>query len=99
MPSDQEVDLSLLILHLGSERVGAVSAEVLVLVPIRQNEQKALAHRHSLPAPRAEESAGFELSEGSLGSIMRIGAAHGLKERYSAPRIHLAPTISKSISM
>ena len=59
--SDQELDIPFLVLHLRSKRAGAVGAKILILIPIRQNEQEALAHGDGLPAARAEKSARLKL--------------------------------------
>jgi hypothetical protein len=68
----------------------AISAEVLVLVAIRQNEQEAFTHGHSLTAAGAEEGSGFKLFIGRRLFLGRAGAG-----RFIGPyRIHLAPTSS-----
>jgi len=59
--SDQKLNIPFLILHLRSKRAGAVGAKILILIPIRQNEQEALAHGDGLPAARAEKSARLKL--------------------------------------
>ena len=67
MDSDQELDIPCLVFHLGPERGGAVGAEILILVPIRQDEQEAFAHGNGPPAAETEELAGLKLVVSRLG--------------------------------
>jgi hypothetical protein len=66
-PSDQDFYVSLLELHLGPEGIGAVSAKVLILIPLRQNQEEALPDRNRLAAAGTKQLAGFELVECRLG--------------------------------
>ncbi len=59
--SDQKLNFPFLVFHLGSERGRAMSAEVFVLIPIRQDQEKAFAHGNGLPATGTEELAGLKL--------------------------------------
>ena len=73
----------------------AISAEVFVLVAIRQNEQEAFTYGHSLTAAGAKEGTGFELS---ISSRLFLGMAWA--RRFIAfYRIHLAPTSSSAHSV
>ena len=62
--SDKDLHIPLLEFHLGSQGIGAVSAEILVLVSLRQNQKETLADRDRPAAARAKELAGFKLPEG-----------------------------------
>ncbi len=66
--SDQKLNFPFLVFHLGPERRGAVSAEIFVLIPIRQDQEKAFAHGNGLPATGAEELTGFKLVVSRLGA-------------------------------
>jgi hypothetical protein len=92
---NQEANLPFLIIHLGSERVRAVRAEVFVFVSIREDQKKALAYRHSLAAARAKKGTGFKLFIGGLGLLRRAGLG-GVMRFHGLP---LAPTMSISRSM
>ena len=63
-PSEQDLHIPLLELHLGSQGIRTVSAEIFVLVPFRQNQEQAFADRDRPSAARTEKLAGFELTEG-----------------------------------
>jgi hypothetical protein len=73
--STQELDIPLLELHFGAQGEGAERTKILVLVPIRKNEQQPLAHRHRLSASGTEEGAGFELAIGRRRAFGRTGAS------------------------
>jgi len=66
-PSDQDLHVPLLVLHLGPEGVGAVSAEVLILIPPRENQEEALPDRNRLATAGTEQLAGLKLVEGRRG--------------------------------
>jgi hypothetical protein len=58
---NQKLNVLFLIFHLGPKRGGALSAEIFVLIPIRQDQEKAFAHRNGPAATGAEELAGLKL--------------------------------------
>ncbi len=64
--SDQDLHVPLLELHLGSQGIGAVGAEVLVLVSLGQNQEQAFADRDRPAAARTKKLAGFKLAERRL---------------------------------
>jgi hypothetical protein len=66
--SDQNLHVPLLELHLGSQGIGAVGAEVFVLVSLGQNQEEAFADRHRPAAARTKKFAGFKLPERRLRS-------------------------------
>ena len=70
--SEQNLYLPLLELHLGSQGIRAVGAEILVLVPVRQDQEEAFTNRDRPSAPRAIKLAGFKLAEGRRGFTRRI---------------------------
>lgn len=92
--SDQDLHVPLLELHLGSQGIGAVGAEVLVLVSLGQNQEEAFADRDRPAAARTKKLAGFKLAERRLRPTRWIGP-YGMK---GFLRTHLAPTISTSMS-
>ena len=93
--SDQKLNIPFLILHLRSKRAGAVGAKILILIPIRQNEQEALAHGNSLPAARAEKGARLKLV---ISGLWLCGRRRMLRVK-SFLSVHLAPTMFKSKSV
>jgi hypothetical protein len=64
--SEQDLHVPFLELHLGSQGIGAVGAEVLVLVSLGQNQEEAFADRDRPPAARTKKLAGFKLAERRL---------------------------------
>jgi hypothetical protein len=58
---NQKLNVLFLVFHLGPERGGALSAEIFVLIPIRQDQEKAFAHRNGPAATGAEELARLKL--------------------------------------
>ena len=62
--SDQDLHIPLLEFHLGSQGIGAMGTEILVLVSFRQNQEETFTDRDRPAAAGAKELAGFELAEG-----------------------------------
>jgi hypothetical protein len=62
--STYELDIPLLKLHFCAQGERAERTKILVLIPVRKNEQQPLAYRHRLAAAGAEERTGFELAIG-----------------------------------
>lgn len=64
--SDQDLHIPLLELHLGSQGIGAVGAEVFVLVSLGQNQEESFADRDRPAAAGTKKLAGFKLPERRL---------------------------------
>jgi len=52
--SDQDLHIPLLEFHFGSQGIGAVGAEILVLISLRQNQKKTFPDRDRPAAARAK---------------------------------------------
>ncbi len=92
--SDQKLNIPFLILHLRSKRAGAIGAKILILVPIRQNEQETLAYGNSLPAAGTEKGARLELV---ISGLWLCGRRCMLRVK-NFLSVHLALTLFKSRS-